>query len=58
MFTANVNGRNDHVTMFVLHSPLAVLSFSVKLSSFASASKARIVLHCFHLHELIYFTKT
>ena len=33
--------------MFILHLPLAVFSFSVKLStySFASASKARIVLY-------------
>ena len=33
MFAAN--GRNDHVTMFILHLPLAVFSLSVKLSIFA-----------------------
>ena len=43
------NGRNDHVTMFILHLPLAVFSFSVKLSSFALASNARIILHYSHL---------
>ena len=29
------NGRNDHVTMFILHLPLAIFSFSEKLSSLA-----------------------
>ena len=33
--TLTANGRNDHVTMFILHLPLAVFIFSVKLSSFA-----------------------
>ena len=28
------NGRNDHVTMFSIHLPLAVFSFRVKLISF------------------------
>ena len=46
-FTAN--GRNDHVTMFTLHLPLAVFSFSEKLSSFAFASKGRIILHYSYL---------
>ena len=32
-FTAN--GRNDHVTIFTLHFPVAVLSFLAKSSSFA-----------------------
>ena len=50
-FTAN--GRNDHVTMVILHRPLAVLSFSVKLSCFALASKDRISLH--HSHLCPYF---
>ena len=36
-------GRNDHVTMFILHLPHAVFSLSVKFSSFASELKARIV---------------
>ena len=54
-FTANV--RYDHVTMFILYLPLAIFSFSVKLSSFASASKARISLHYSHLSTL-YFKKT
>ena len=45
-FTANV--RYDHVTMFTLYLPLAVFSFSVKSSSFALASKARIILHYSH----------
>ena len=31
--------------MFVLHLSLAILSFSVKLNSFALASKAKIILH-------------
>lgn len=39
---------NDHMTMFIFHLPLAVSSFSVKLSSFALASRARIVLHYSH----------
>ena len=43
--TLTANGRNDHVTMFILYLPLAVFSFSVKLSSFSLASKARIILH-------------
>ena len=42
--TCKTNGRNDHVTMFILHLSLAVFSFSVKLSSFALASKVRICL--------------
>ena len=42
------NDRNDLVTMFVHHLPLAVFSFSVKLSAFALASKVSI-LHCVHL---------
>ena len=41
------DGRTDHVTMFTLHLPLAVFSFSVKLRSFALASKTRIILHSF-----------
>ena len=44
-FTAN--GRNDHVTMFIPHLWLAVFIFKAKLSSFALAPKARIVLHYF-----------
>ena len=44
-----VRGRNDHVTMFILHLPLAVFSFSVKLRSFAFVSNARIVLFYYHL---------
>ena len=55
MFMAN--GRNDHVTMFILHLPLAVFSFSVKLRNFALASKARIILYYSHLCTL-YFKKT
>ena len=37
-----LNGRNDHVTMFNLHLPLAVFSLLVIFSSFVLASKARI----------------
>ena len=37
------------MTMFILHLPLAVFSFSVKLSSFALASKVRIILRYSHL---------
>ena len=47
--TLTANGRNDHVTMFTLYLPLAVFSFSVKLSSFALVSKDRIILHYSHL---------
>ena len=46
------NGRNDHVTMFILNLLLAVFSFLEKLSSFALASKARIILHFFLLCTL------
>ena len=38
--TFTANGRNDHVTMFILHLPLAVFSFLEKLSRFALPSKA------------------
>ena len=46
--TFTANGRNDHVTMFTLYLPLVVFSFSAKLSSFALASKVRIILHYSH----------
>ena len=38
-------------TAFIVHFPLAVFSFSVKLSAFVlvSISKARIILHYSHL---------
>ena len=36
------NGKDDHVTTFILHLPLAVFSFSVKLSSFVLASKVSL----------------
>ena len=36
------NGRDDHVTTFILHLPLTVFSFSVKLSSFVLASKVSL----------------
>ena len=39
------NIRNDQVIMFILHLPLVVFSFPIKFSSFALASKARIILH-------------
>ena len=45
--TFAANGRNNDVTMFILYLPLAVFSFSVKLSSFALASKGRIFLVLF-----------
>ena len=51
------NGRNDHVTMFILQLPLAVSSFSEKLSVFALELKASIVLYYFHLRTHI-FKKT
>ena len=42
--------RSEHVTMFTLYLPLAVFSFSIKLSRFALASKVRIILrYYFHL---------
>ena len=47
--TFAANGNDDHVTMFVLYLPLAVFSFSGKLSSFTLASKFRIILHYCHL---------
>ena len=45
MFTAN--NSNDHVTMFILYLilQLAVFTFLVKLSGYALASKAKIILH-------------
>ena len=43
--TFTVNGTNGHVTMFILYLPLALYNFSVKLSSFALASEAKIILH-------------
>ena len=46
--TFTTNGRNDHVTMFNLYLPLAVFSFSVKLSSFTLAANVRIILHYSH----------
>ena len=42
--TLTANGKNEHVIMFALYLPLTVFSFSVKSSSFALASKARIRL--------------
>ena len=53
--TFTANGRNDHVTMFILNLSLAVFSFSVKLSSLALASKVRIVLHYSHLCTHFFF---
>ena len=41
-----LNGRDNHVSMFIFRLLLAVFSFSEKLSSFALASKVRIILHC------------
>ena len=41
--------------MFTLCSPLAVFSFSVKLSSFVFASKTRIILHYSHLCTPAFF---
>ena len=52
--TFTANGRNDHVTLLVLHLQLAVFSFLVKLRSFALASKARIILHYSHLCSHFY----
>ena len=43
------NGRNEHVTMFTPYLPLAVFSFSVKLSSFALVLKDRIISYYYHL---------
>ena len=40
-----LGGRDDHGTMFILYLLLAVYSFSEKLSSFALASKVRIISH-------------
>ena len=56
--TFTANDRNDHVTMFTLYLSLDVLYFSVKLSSSASASKVRIILHYFHLCTIFVFEKT
>ena len=44
-------------TMYILHFPFAVFSFSVKLSSLALASKVRIILHYSHLC-IHFFKKT
>ena len=54
-FTETANDRDDHVTTFILHLPLAVLSFSVKLSSFALASKIRIILS--YCHRVLIFSR-
>ena len=43
--TFTANSRNDHVTMFILHLPLAVFSFSAHLSSFALGLRVRNILH-------------
>ena len=43
------NGRNDHVTLFILRFPPVFFSSSVKWSSIALASKARISWHYSHL---------
>ena len=51
------NVRYDHLTVLILYLRLAVFSFSVKSSSFALASKARISLHYSHLCFL-YFKET
>ena len=45
------------MTMFILYFPLAVFSFSEILSSFALASKVRIILHYSHLYTHL-FKKT
>ena len=42
------NNRDAYLTMCTLYLPLGVFSSSVKLSNFALASKARIVLHYSH----------
>ena len=43
------NGGIDHMTMFTVYLPLAVFRFSVKVSSFALASKVRIIVRYSHL---------
>ena len=43
--------------MFTLYLPLAVFSFSVKLSNFALVSKVRIILHYSYL-STNFFKKT
>ena len=50
--TFTADGRNDHVTMFSLHLPLAVFTFLVKLSTFAIASKC--LAKCFALVSTMY----
>ena len=53
--TFTANDRNDHVTMFILHLPLAVFSFSAKLSSFALASKVSPFFYYSHLCPISFF---
>ena len=58
--TFTANGRNDlHVTLFVLNLPLAVLSFSLKLSSFVFnlATGAKIILHYSLLFYALFFSR-
>ena len=37
-----VNGRNDHLTMFILHLPLAICNFGIKLISFPSSQRPEL----------------
>lgn len=55
--TFTANGNNDHVTMLALYMQLAVFSLSVKVSSFALASKIRIILHYSPICVLIFSRK-
>ena len=55
--TLKANDRKDQRTMFILHLPLDVFIFSVKLSSFALVSKVKIILHYSHLRSIFFFFK-
>ena len=48
-FPRGAEMTEDLVIMFTLYLPLAVFSFSVKLSSFTLVSKAEIILYFSHL---------
>ena len=55
--SANGERQKCHVTMFILHLPLTVSSFSVKLSRCPLTSKVRIILHYSHLYNRFFLRK-
>ena len=55
-FLQTENSKTDQKTMYIIHLPLAVFSFSVKLStcSLALVSSASTILHYSHLCTLFF----